>query len=197
MGSGSQCTFEGNTLDMCAYECGSDCGAFYTCGQGGQAWVNRGNVLRNATFRNIGAHAVYLDDMMSGWTIEDSVIDGADTGIMIGGGRRNRVRNNQFTNMTVSAVTLLNVGLNFEYAGCKSTANGSMSWGVKELLYPGSPWAAAYPELLNVTTDAACAPAWCEVTGNRYSGVKTFLASTADSSSFPPWHVTVANNTAV
>ena len=76
MGSGSQCIFEGNTLDTCAYECGSDCGAFYTCGQGGQAWVNRGNILRNATFRNIGAHAVYLDDMMSGWTIEDSVIDG-------------------------------------------------------------------------------------------------------------------------
>ena len=53
VGSGSQCVFQGNTLDTCAYECG-DCGAFYTCGQGGSAWVNRGNVVRNATFRNIG-----------------------------------------------------------------------------------------------------------------------------------------------
>ena len=44
VGSGSQCVFEGNTLDTCAYECG-DCGAFYTCGQGGSAWVNRGNVV--------------------------------------------------------------------------------------------------------------------------------------------------------
>jgi hypothetical protein len=29
-------------------------GAFYTCGQQGQAWVNRGNKLRSTVFRNIG-----------------------------------------------------------------------------------------------------------------------------------------------
>jgi hypothetical protein len=107
VGSGSQCTFEGNTLDTCAYECAPDCGAFYTCGQGGSAWVNRGNVLRNATFKNIGGIGVYLDDMMSGWTIEDSVFSGAANGIQIGGGRRNRVRNNYFANVTGPAINLL------------------------------------------------------------------------------------------
>ena len=82
VGSGSQCLFEGNRLDGCAYECTeqdsdafsicravrlahpesiTSCGAFYTCGQGGSAWVNRGNVIRNSTFTNIGAAAVYLD----------------------------------------------------------------------------------------------------------------------------------------
>ena len=89
-----------------------------------------------------------------------------------------------------------NVGLNFEYKGCKSTAAGSMTASVKELLYPGSPWATDYPELFNVTTDAPCAPAYCEVVGNQYenSSVKQFLESTSKSS-FPSWHVTVANNT--
>ena len=29
-GSGSDCLFEGNTLDTCVYECG-DCGAFCEC----------------------------------------------------------------------------------------------------------------------------------------------------------------------
>lgn len=116
----------------------------YTCGQGGSAWVNRGNSIRNSTFKNIGANAVYLlwqtstvvsvcvslcvplcrclfvlsvkivvsrsrylDDMMSGWTVEDSVFDNAANGIQIGGGRRNRVRNNQFINVAGSAVSLL------------------------------------------------------------------------------------------
>ena len=94
-GDGSQCLFDGNILDTCVYECG-DCGAFYSCGQQGTAWVNRGNTLRNGTFTNIGSWSIYLDDQMSGWTIEDSTINGAVQGLLLGGGRRNRVRNNQF-----------------------------------------------------------------------------------------------------
>ena len=72
-----------------------------------------------------------------------------------------------------------------------------MTGRVKELLYPGSPWVTKYPELLNVTTDVPCAPAYCKVIGNQYerSSVATFL-SRASSSSFPKWHVTVINNTA-
>ena len=63
------------------------------------------------------------------------------------------------------------------------------------MLYAGSPWAAQYPELLNITTDTVCAPAYCEVTGNHYdASVKTFLAGNGESS-WPSWHVTVANNT--
>ena len=69
-GAGSQCTFDNNTLETCAYECG-DCAAFYTCGQQGQAWVNRGNWLKNSRFIDIGTKdadfrplsgaAIYLD----------------------------------------------------------------------------------------------------------------------------------------
>jgi hypothetical protein len=125
-GDGSQCLFEGNTLDTCVYECG-DCGAFYTCGQQGTAWVNRGNVLRNGTFKNIGSWAIYLDDQMSGWTIEDSTINGSSKGLLLGGGRRNHVRNNLFANMVGPAVDLDDRGLNWELSSCKSTAPGSQS----------------------------------------------------------------------
>jgi hypothetical protein len=62
-GYGSQCLFEGNTLDTCVYECG-DCGAFYSCGQQGSAWINRGNILRNGVFKNIGSWSIYLDDQV-------------------------------------------------------------------------------------------------------------------------------------
>ena len=80
-GDGSDCLFEGNTLDTCVTECG-DCGAFCepctcllcprqyesvidasglrtdTCGQQQMAYVNRGNKLTHATFKNIGSNAV-------------------------------------------------------------------------------------------------------------------------------------------
>ena len=80
-GDGSDCLFEGNTLDTCVYECG-DCGAFCepctcllcprpyesvidasglrtdTCGQQQMAYVNRGNKLTHATFKNIRSNAV-------------------------------------------------------------------------------------------------------------------------------------------
>ena len=51
-GWGSECTLEGNWLDSCTLECG-DCGAVYTCGQAGMAYVNRGNKLVRNTFSNI------------------------------------------------------------------------------------------------------------------------------------------------
>ena len=124
-GYGSQCLFEGNTLDTCVYECG-DCGAFYSCGQQGTGWINRGNILRNGIFNNIGSWSVYLDDQMSGWTIEDTTINGAANGLLLGGGRRNRVRNNNFANVA-SAIVLDDRGMNWEHNGCLSTAANSMS----------------------------------------------------------------------
>ena len=70
-----------------------------------------------------------------------------------------------------------------------------MAGRVKELLYPGSPWRTEYPELLNITTDVPCAPAYCEVTGNRYTRVKGPFVAGGTSSLWGSWHVTVANNT--
>ena len=42
--------FEGNILSVCAFET-LDAGAFYSSGQLGTAFTNRGNVLRGNTFR--------------------------------------------------------------------------------------------------------------------------------------------------
>ena len=51
-GPGANNLFEYNTLDKCSYE-SSDTGAFYTCGQMANAFVNRGNELRHSLFKNI------------------------------------------------------------------------------------------------------------------------------------------------
>ena len=59
-GAGSQCVFDSNTLDSCVYEC-ADCGAFYTSGVDGMAWVNRGNVLTNSQNNWLLRKAVLAD----------------------------------------------------------------------------------------------------------------------------------------
>jgi hypothetical protein len=157
-------------------------------------WINRGNVLRKGVFKNIGSWSIYLDDQMSGWTIEDSSVDGAKSGLLLGGGRRNRVRNNRFANVG-EAIVLDDRGMNWQLSSCKSTAHNSMSDRVKQMLYPGSPWTAQYPELLNITTDTTCAPAYCEVTGNEYDGSVVSFLSGPSEKSWSSWHVTVSNNT--
>lgn len=80
-----------------------DSGAFYT----GRQWQERGNVVRSNMFSNIRAQVptflgypsvqgLYLDDQMSGYTIYNNTFKAVQTGIMIGGGRRNHVKWNHF-----------------------------------------------------------------------------------------------------
>ena len=43
---GVDCTFDGNHVNKCVTET-CDQGSFHTCGQSGQAFINRGNVMKN------------------------------------------------------------------------------------------------------------------------------------------------------
>ena len=102
--------FEFNHLDECAYET-ADVGAFYTCGQQATCLVNPGNILRSSTFTNIHnlgplgvqqneVDAVYLDDMMSSWTITNNTFincsSGVGAAVFVGGGRLNAITGNHF-----------------------------------------------------------------------------------------------------
>jgi len=120
--------FEGNTLDTCAFEA-ADTGAFYTCGQDATAFVNRNNTIRGCTFRNIrntagtgvqgpSVQAIYLDDQMSDWTIENNSFVNCQTGSFIGGGRRVTVKHNYYEKCD-TAQHLDNRGMNWQ----KSSAN--------------------------------------------------------------------------
>ena len=102
---GNDNTFAFNTIEHIGYE-STDTGAFYTDGPGGQAWVNRGNVLAHNHFRHIRTaeatpvghdthlipstlQGVYLDDLISGWAIVNNSFDDCEVGILMGGGRQN------------------------------------------------------------------------------------------------------------
>ena len=47
-----ECIFDGNTVNRGVTET-CDQGSFHTCGQSGQAFINRGNVMRNGLFTHI------------------------------------------------------------------------------------------------------------------------------------------------
>ena len=96
--------FEQNHVSDCTFDT-IDSGGFYTCGQRGTAFTNRGNVLRNNTFERIfntaglgvqvaSNQAVYLDDQMSAWSVENNTFIDCQIGVFNGGGRRNLFRNN-------------------------------------------------------------------------------------------------------
>eukprot|EP00039_Didymoeca_costata_P009071 m.120145 g.120145 ORF g.120145 m.120145 type:complete len:652 (+) comp14348_c0_seq2:16-1971(+) len=140
---GNDNVFEHNTISDVAYEC-DDTGAFYTCGQDSTAWINRGNVLRNNTFIRIrmtektelgfpSVQAIYLDDQMSGWTVEGNTIIDSQVGMLLGGGRDNIVRGNSFQNC--------DTGIHFD--------NRGMGWQKSSI-----------EALVNVTEEASSFPAW-------------------------------------
>jgi hypothetical protein len=90
---------ENNSLHHLLLETG-DAGAIYI----GRDWTARGNVIRGNYIYALGPdhpwaappilQAVYVDDMGSGVTITRNVFDHAQTAIVIGGGRDNRIDEN-------------------------------------------------------------------------------------------------------
>jgi len=83
-------------------------GGFYSSGQHGSAFTNRGNTLRGNSFSRIlntaagtgvqqaSVQALYLDDQMSAWSVTDNHFTDCHVCSFIGGGRRNVVANNRF-----------------------------------------------------------------------------------------------------
>jgi Right handed beta helix region len=72
-----------------------DSGAFYM----GRDWSQRGNVVQFNHLHRLGrgdVQAIYLDDWTSGVKIYGNICEGARRGVLIGGGRDNRVENNLF-----------------------------------------------------------------------------------------------------
>jgi hypothetical protein len=132
-GPGANCLFEFNTLDKCSYE-SSDTGAFYTCGQKANAFVNRGNELRHSLFKNIrntegsgvqgiSLQAVYLDDQMSGWHVWNNTFWNCMTGTFIGGGEHNNFHDNYYQDCDV-AQHFDNRGMNWQGGAWNCTSPG-------------------------------------------------------------------------
>jgi hypothetical protein len=118
--------FEGNFFSNLTFDVG-DAGAFYSCGQSGTGFTNRGNVIRGNVFENVrsqvvhpnlpsclenvstcdgtgfgnpNVNAVYFDDSMSGWSVINNSFANVMNGVLINGGRDTIVRDNRFDNVS-------------------------------------------------------------------------------------------------
>mmetsp|Transcript_21371 Transcript_21371/g.40165 ORF Transcript_21371/g.40165 Transcript_21371/m.40165 type:complete len:684 (+) Transcript_21371:212-2263(+) len=193
-GDGVENVFESNSLADCTFET-TDSGGFYTCGQGGFAFVNRGNVLRNNTFLRVrntagmgvqiaSSQAVYLDDQMSDWLITDNTFVDCEVGTFTGGGRRNIIANNTYIN--VGTVHYLNnQGMNWDKDtvcdGCSEIkppgysegetvcSTGAATW-MASFGPAAEGWASKWPEMLTIGDDYCGEPAYSSLTDNVYCG---------------------------
>lgn len=191
-GVGTNMTFSGNTLDTCAYE-SSDVGAFYTCGQGGNAfWNGRGGKIFNNTFKNIrnldgtgvqgpSVQALYLDDEMSGWEVYENRFINCQAGTFIGGGRDNHFHHNYYENCDL-VQHFDNRGMGWQNPSCNctngSTCNPAAAWAV--VSNPKSAkYVAAFPEVKTAVLAAhggqhICVPVNNLVEDNRYCKCKKY-----------------------
>ena len=202
--------FEGNTLSVCVFET-LDAGAFYSSGQQGTAFTNRGNVIRGNNFSKILNHAegtgvqqasvqaVYLDDQQSGWTVTENDFTDCHVCSFIGGGRQNVVSGNHFTRcgtvLYLNDQGLTDPSLNgIGMVNCSavtapfdtSCSTGAATWMTTRAEAAAS-WRQKWPEMTDILSDYPGYPAHNVVVNNTFcrnlsAAVHEFISSNVDPS---------------
>merc|ERR1712232_1430024 len=200
---GVLCRFERNVISDCASET-LDSGAFYPCGQGGYAFINRGNVLSGNTFRNIlknpsapsvqdaSVQAVYMDDQMSGWQILNNTFEDCTVANFIGGGRDHIVTGNRFVRCGTIQY-LNNQGMTFDKDAAVCSEVGppgfgqgdtQCSTGAAKWMATSSPaardYARIWPEMANISENHPGWPAFNKIAHNTYCQCQELMSSNVD-----------------
>jgi len=174
-GRGNDCIIDSNAFSDLCYE-GVDAGAFYA----GRSYAERGNVVSNNVFRRIRmtenatlgyphVQALYLDDQMSGYSLINNTIFDSDTGILLGGGRDNRVVGNRFVR-TALPLMLDDRGLSWMKGSCRP--GGKFEEELKGYHYDRPPWSIRYPALNRTFDDRPCYPTRNVVEDFAFCGVE-------------------------
>ncbi|WP_174274917.1 right-handed parallel beta-helix repeat-containing protein, partial [Sphingomonas bacterium] len=128
-----------------------DSGAIYM----GADWTQRGMEISGNYVHDIGGTrptnfltSVYLDDQFSGAHVAGNVLVGGDYGVVIAGGRDNRVEHNLIVDPRRG-------GIHFDARGLGKQANRTVEFAAKLARVPAmSPaWLARYPALRTLTQD--------------------------------------------
>jgi hypothetical protein len=158
-----------------------DCGAIYAC----EDWGARGNVIRgnfiHAVRSELGhtdLHGVYLDETVSGITVEDNLIyAAAGDGFRVNGGRDNRMRRNLVARC--GAVIWASDRARQQLAAGDTAGLKRRQQALIALGYQQEPWLSRYPECAAIPNSwealiAADAkwlyPQGCELAGNLFFG---------------------------
>jgi hypothetical protein len=136
----------------------ADVGVFYT----GRDWASRGNVVRwnyihsNANNKGHGSQAIYLDDCDSGDRVVGNIVyGGVGRGMLLGGGRDNRIDGNIFMHLPK--------GIHVDARGPRGiTLDKPGSWNLKAKCeavgYLSPLWKKRYPKLATVLDEDPLLP---------------------------------------
>lgn len=209
-GSGNNNLFEYNTISHVSFEC-TDTGAFYV----GRSWAQRGNVARFNTFDTIRSterlaqkscsqNAFYLDDEMSGWDFYGNTILNSTTGVLLGGGRHNRIHDNHFVGNDKD-IAFDNRGMSWQSTSCKynctETSTSCFRYILDSLHYKEPPYSIAYPDLPFIYDAAShpCVPVGNVVEDNTYCHTNSQgggLFIDKDEATISSWFSRMSNNRA-
>lgn len=133
----------------------SDAGAFYM----GRDWTQRGNAVVFNHFRDLGrgdVQAIYLDDWASATLVFGNLVVRGGRGVLVGGGRDNRILNNVFIDCA-PAIHVDARGLGW----AKNYFDGTTPTLFERLdavPYREALWSERYPELLTLFGDDPAHP---------------------------------------
>jgi parallel beta-helix repeat protein len=210
-GGGNDNLFEFNRISHMSYEC-TDTGAFYV----GRSWAQRGNVARYNHFDTIrpterlaqkscSQNAFYLDDQMSGWEFYGNTIVNSSTGVLLGGGRDNKIYDNYFLNNDID-IAFDDRGLTWQAKSCKKDCDPKLGTScfaavLESLNYTQPPYSAHYlgADLAHIfdADQHPCTPVRNIIKGNRWchtssAGGGKFVTQT--DSAIQKWFSTISNN---
>eukprot|EP00937_MAST-01D_sp_MAST-1D-sp2_P005041 g5041.t1 len=207
-GGGNDNLFEHNAISHASFEC-TDTGAFYV----GRSWAQRGNVARYNSFDTVrpterlaqascSQNAFYLDDEMSGWQFYGNSIRNCTTGVLLGGGRRNVIRNNTFK-ANDKDIAFDDRGMNWQHASCLQNCSASLGTScfratLDSLNYTQPPYATRYPELKGIYSDHPCLPVYNVIADNRFCHTRSPKGGQfidRDAETVKSWLSTLSNNT--
>lgn len=150
---GNEHTIEYNEIDHVCLDT-ADAGAFYM----GRDWTQRGNKIQFNFFHHIGAYegwhgvnSIYLDDFTSGTLVYGNVLYRAARGVLLGGGRDNRIENNIFVECE-PAIMVDSRGLGW----ARNYFDGTyltLFERLEAMNYRQPPYSTRYPELLALLED--------------------------------------------
>lgn len=155
-----------------------DAGAIYM----GADWTERGNVIAGNHIHDLGTVGhdgplvgIYLDDQASGTIVRGNVVSGGDYGVLIGGGRDNRVERNVIAGARMGAVWI-------DARGTERQRPQLGDFRQRQAAVPtgSAPWTRAYPLLAAMTPEQQGVPGSNGLSRNVALGAAPMLVGPKD-----------------
>ena len=175
---GNEHRIEKNEIHHVLLETG-DCGAIYT----GRDWTLHGTLIRWNFIHDLPGtsgrlqNGVYLDDMASGIRVEGNVFFRCNSGMLVGGGRDNRIAYNVFIDSKLG-IRFDQRGVGWMAGKLKDPRTSTLHRRLRAVPIDKEPWKSRYPSLQRYLSDRLGKPVGSKVLGNLFYGTR--LGTIAD-----------------